>query len=156
MRLAVLLVSIGCACAPGPTDVVETGGHNTHGPNDAGAPQHGGAYAYAAKRPLVAIGLADATGVSDDDSHRVVDALADAAEACFKRSANLASGAARITVPIDAGGIAGSPLVTITPQEATAIGMLCLLAPIRMAAFSPAPGDGGARSITIESAWRAN
>lgn len=148
------LALLFAACAPGPTDVVETGGHTSH--PDAAVQQHGGAYAYAAKRPLVAIGLADATNVSDDDSHRVVDALADSAETCFKRSANLAPGAARITVPIDAGGIPGAPQVTISPQEATAIGMLCLLAPIRMAAFTPASADAGARSITIESAWGAN
>jgi hypothetical protein len=106
-----------------------------------------------ARRPLVAIGLADAQGISDEDAHRVIDAVADSAAACFKRSPNLAQGAARMTIPIDAGGVVGAPQVTISPQEATAIGMLCLLAPLRMATFAPQAGDGGTRSLTIESAW---
>jgi hypothetical protein len=136
-------------CAAGPSDIVENG-HDVRGA-DAGGPR--GAYIYAAKRPLVAIGLAEATNVSDADAHRVVDTLADSATACFKRSANLAQGGARITIPIDDGGVVGAPQVTFSPQEATVVGMLCLLAPLRISSFSPATRDAGARSLTIESAW---
>ena len=148
MNRAVLAISL-IGCAAGPSDVVENG-HDVRGA-EAGAPR--GAYSYAARRPLVAIGLADATNVSDAESHRVIDALADSATACFKHAQNLGQGAARITIPIDAGGVIGSPDVTITPQESTGLGMLCLLAPLRMATFSPSSGDAGARSLTIESAW---
>jgi len=138
------------ACAAGPNDIVENG----HDVRDAstGTPPRG-AYVYAAKRPLVAIGLADATNVSDADAHRAIDSVADSAAACFKRAANLAQGAARITIPIDEGGVVGAPQVTISPQEATVVGMLCLLAPLRMTSFSPSSAEAGARSLTIESAW---
>ena len=148
MRNFVFALSL-VACAAGPNDIVENG-HDVRGA-DAGGPRT--AYAYAAKRPLVAIGLADATNVSEADAHRAVDGLADAAAACFKRVKSLAQGAARITIPIDDGGVVGTPDVTISPQEATGLGMLCLLAPLRMASFSPAAADAGARSLTIESAW---
>lgn len=150
LRLGVLAI-LFLGCAGGPKDVVEDG-HDVRGAMDAGT-QRGGAYAYAARRPLVAIGLADATGIGEEDSHRVIDAVADAAAGCFKRVPNLASGAARITIPIDEGGVVGAPQVTISPQEATTAGMLCLLAPLRMATFAPASADAGARSLTIESAW---
>ena len=146
MRPIVFALLLGCAA--GPSDIVENG-HDVRA--DAGAPH--GAYVYAAKRPLVAIGLAEARNVSDVDAHRAIDGLADAATACFKRAKNLGQGAARITIPIDEGGIAGTPEVTISPQEATGLGMLCLLMPLRMATFSPGSGDAGARSLTIESAW---
>ncbi len=145
--LALSFPSFFWACAAGPNDIVENG-HDVH---DASAAR--GAYIYAAKRPLVAIGLAEATSVSDADSHRAVDALADSAAACFKRAQNLPQGAARITIPIDEGGVVGAPQVTISPQEATGVGMLCLLAPLRMTSFSPSSGDAGIRSLTIESAW---
>ncbi|HEX4513173.1 MAG TPA: hypothetical protein VH054_06540 [Polyangiaceae bacterium] len=148
--VALSLPSFFWACAAGPNDIVENG----HDVRDAGAPH--GAYVYAAKRPLVAIGLAEATNVSESDAHRAVDSLAESAAACFKRAKNLAQGAARITIPIDEGGVVGVPDVTISPQEATGVGMLCLLAPLRMTSFSPSSsGDAGAqpRSLTIESAW---
>ena len=146
MRKLVVALSL-VACAAGPSDVVENG-HDVRA--DAGGPH--GAYVYAAKRPLVAIGLAEATNVSESDAHRAVDGLADTAAACFKRAKNLGQGAARITIPIDEGGVVGTPDVTISPQDATGLGMLCLLMPLRMATFSPASGDAGARSLTIESA----
>ena len=145
----VFALSVLAACAAGPNDIVENG-HDVRGA-DAGTPR--GAYIYAAKRPLVAIGLADATNVSDAEAHRAVDGLADSAAACFRRAQNLAQGAARITIPIDEGGVVGAPDVTITPREATVVGMLCLLAPLRMTSFSPSTADAGARSLTIESAW---
>jgi hypothetical protein len=149
VRLVAFSFVLFVACAAGPNDIVENG----HDVRDASAGTPRGAYVYAARRPLVAIGLAEATNVSDADAHRAVDSLADSAAGCFKRAQNLAQGAARITIPIDEGGVAGAPQVTISPQEATALGMLCLLAPLRMTPFSPASADAGARSLTIESAW---
>jgi hypothetical protein len=148
-KLALALSLIGCAA--GPTDIVENG-HDVHAA-DAGGPR--GAYVYAARRPLVAIGLAEATNVSEADAHHAVDSLADSAAACFKRAQNLPQGAARITIPIDDGGVVGAPQVDISPREATVVGMLCLLAPLRMMSFSPASADAGAqsRTLTIESAW---
>jgi len=145
----IFALSLLGACAAGPNDIVENG----HDVRDASTTAPRGAYVYAAKRPLVAIGLAEASNVSEADAHRAVDSLADSAAGCFKRAQNLAQGAARITIPIDEGGVVGAPQVDISPREATVVGMLCLLAPLRMMPFSPASGDAGARSITIESAW---
>lgn len=147
-RFGVLFVLVGCAAVP--KDVLDGSGHDVRA--DASV-RPAGAYVYAAKRPLVAVGLADAQGVSDDDAHRVVDALAVSASKCFARTQTLAQGAARITVPIDDGGITGAPQVTFEPTEATPIGMLCVLAPLRLSTFAPSKIDRGTRSITIESAW---
>ncbi len=118
---------------------------------DAGTAPEG--YAYVARRGIVAVGLAGATGFSDDDTHAMIDRIADAADACFKTRQGVAPGAARITLPVDAGGIAGAPDVVFSPPSSALAGMLCVLAPVRMSTFSPAAGDAGARSITIESAW---
>lgn len=119
---------------------------------DAGGPV---TYSYVARRPLVAIGLAGSTGIADEDAHAVVDHVADAAASCFHRVKTLAPGAARIVVPVDAGGLAGAPEVHFSPESAAPLGLLCVLGPLRMATFAPAPAeaDAGARVLTIESAW---
>ncbi|HEY1959043.1 MAG TPA: hypothetical protein VGH28_25695 [Polyangiaceae bacterium] len=133
-------------CAAGPRDTLGGGGPVVHA--EAGAPQE---YSYVARRPLVAVGLAKVDGLSEEDAHAIVDHLADSATACLRERKALSAGAARITLPIDAGGIAGAPDVVFAPQEASAVGLVCILAPLRMSAFSPS--DAGVRSITIESAW---
>ena len=144
-RSALVLVCLAGCAASGPHDVLDGTGHDVR--VDAGAKP--GAYAYVAKRPLVAIGLAAAQGLSDDEAHHIVDQLADSAAACFKRSNQLASGAGRITLPIDPGGTTGAPAVQLTPPGAVALGMVCLLAPLRLMAFAP----GAERSLTVEAAW---
>jgi hypothetical protein len=142
----VALLLLATACAAGPHDVLDgtSGGHVV---DDGGARPAG--YAYVARRPLVAVGLAAAKGLTDDETHRVVDRLADEASACFKRTANLAVGAARIELPIDDGGTTGTPAMTFSPPASAALGMVCLLAPMRLTTFAP----GATRSITIEAAW---
>ena len=137
-------------CAAGPHDALD-GTQVAVRADASAAPQT--SYAYVARRQIVAVGLAGAEGLSDDEAHGVIDRIADSAEACFKNAKNLAAGAARITLPIDSGGLAGAPLVKFSPETATPIGMLCLLAPARMSTFGPASLDAGPRSITIESAW---
>ena len=144
MKLAPVLLFFGCAA--GPHDVLDGTSHDVR--VDGGGPRPG-AYAYVAKRPLVAVGLAGAQGLTDEETHRVVDQLADQASACFKRSEHLAPGAGRITLPIDPGGRTGAPAAELTPPSAAALGMVCLLAPLRLTTWAP----GAARSITIEAAW---
>lgn len=136
------------ACAAGPHDVLDGTSHDVR--VDAGPKS--GAYAYVAKRSLVAVGLAASQGLTDEETHRLVDRLADEASACFKRSRELASGAGRITLPIDAGGGTGTPVAELTPPSAAALGMVCILAPMRLTTFAPA-AESTARSITIEAAW---
>ncbi len=142
--LAVLLV---CGCAGGgPHDALDGSGKVV---SDGGASPHSG-YAYVARRPLVAVGLASESGMSDDETHRVVDRLADQASACFRKSNNLTAGAAHIELPIDDGGGTGAPVTVFSPPTSAALGMVCILAPMRLTAF--APGAAG-RSITVEAAW---
>jgi hypothetical protein len=134
------------ACAGSGRDALDGTSHDVR--TDAAAP-HATAYAYVARRPLVAIGLADAHGLTDEDSHRIVDRVAAEASGCFKRSTNLTAGAAKIVLPIDEGGIAGAPQVEFSPVSSAPLGMVCVLAPMRLSTFAP----GAARSITIEAAW---
>jgi hypothetical protein len=149
-RAAAVLVGVfvGCA-ASGPNDALDGTSHDVRG--DAGTTQVG-AYAYVARRALVAVGLADARGVSEDETHRAIDRVALEATSCFKRAATLTRGAARIVLPIDAGGIAGAPQTEFSPPSAALQGMLCVLAPLRLSTFTP-DKTTGARSITIEAAW---
>jgi hypothetical protein len=146
--LRIFLFSLLAGCAAGPRDALDGSGQTVR---DAGPPPP--AYSYVARQPLVAVGLAGVQGLSDEDARAAIDRVAAAASACFRRSQNLAPGAARITLPIDAGGIAGAPAVTFAPESAAPLGMLCVLAPVRMSTFAPAAADAGARSLTIESAW---
>ena len=140
--------SLFLACAAGPHDTLGGGGPVVHA--EAGAPQ---AYSYVARKPLIAVGLADARGVSEEEAHAAIDRLAEAASACLRSRPNVTSGAARIALPIDPGGITGAPDVTFSPEGAAPIGMLCVLAPLRLSSFSPASADAGERSLTVESAW---
>jgi len=144
--LVIFLFPLLAGCAAGPHDTL-AGGTTTV------KTQESTTYSYVARRPLVAIGLAKSDGISDADSHAIVDRVADSAAACFRRAKNLVPGAARIVIPVDAGGVAGAPEVTFAPPDAAGLGMLCVLAPLRLATFSPADADAGARSMSIESAW---
>jgi len=145
---AAFVVSAGACAASGPHDVLDGTSHDVRG--DAAASQSG-VYAYVARRALVAIALADAHGVADDETHRLVDRVADEAAACFKRSPKLTPGAAHIVLPIDDGGITGTPRTEFSPLAAAVDGMVCILAPLRLSTFTPA--QAGARSMTIEAAW---
>jgi hypothetical protein len=143
-RFALAIGIAGCA-AGGPHDVLDGTGREVQ--VDASAPRSG--YVYVARRALVAVGLAASQGLTDEEAHRAVDRLADEASACFKRSKELAAGATHIVLPIDPGGTTGAPTVTFSPQTSAVVGMVCILAPIRLSTFAP----GSARSITIEAAW---
>ncbi len=141
------MASVVACAASGPNDALDGTSHEVRG--DAGATR-AGAYAYVARRALVAVGLADAQGLTDDETHRVVDRVGDEASSCLKRSATVTKGAARIVLPIDEGGVTGAPQTEFSPPSAALQGMVCILAPLRLSTFSPAKGT---RSVTIEAAW---
>jgi hypothetical protein len=143
-----ILASVFACAGGGPNDALDGTSHDVRG--EAGAPR-AGAYAYVARRALVAIGLADAQGTTDDETHRVVDRVAEEASSCLKRSATVARGAARIVLPVDEGGVTGAPQTEFSPPSAAIQGMVCILAPLRLSTFSPA--KGATRSVTIEAAW---
>ena len=144
--LIALLPLVGCAA--GPRDTLGGGGPVVRA--EAGAPA---GYSYVARRPLVAVGLAGVTGLSEEDAHTIVDRLAVAASECLVKRANVTPGTAHIELPIDPGELAGAPAVAFSPTNAAAIGLVCILAPLRMTVLSPVDADAGARSIAIESAW---
>jgi hypothetical protein len=145
----IVAATVVLGCASGPRDTLDRTSHDVQ--LDASAPR-AGAYAYVARRALVAVGLAEAHGISDDEAHRIVDSVADEATACLRRSKTLNPGAAHIVLPIDDGGITSSPQTEFSPPAAALQGMLCILAPLRLSTFTP-DKTTGARSLTIEAAW---
>ena len=164
MRLArrsvplLALVALGAGCNGGPKDATE---HTTDVKvADAGDPA---SYAYVARRPRAVVALAEARGMDDSTSRAAVDRLANALSACagdLAKQGKLVDGAARLLVPVDDGGVVGSPQVEFAPGAAVAAnGLLCVVAPVRMLTFPPFPSDAGAnaaparRALALEVAW---
>lgn len=150
----------GAACNGGPKDATE---HTTDiKVADAGEPA---SYGYVARRPRAVVGLAEARGFDDSTSRATIDRLANALSACaadLAKQGKLVEGAARLLVPVDDGGIVGTPQVVFAPGPAVAAnGLLCVIAPVRMLTFPPLAGDGGSvrsagagtRAMAIEVAW---
>jgi hypothetical protein len=122
--------------------------------------QHDQGYEYIARRPLGVVALAEARGIDSDVAHAAIDRLADALDACATdegRKGTLADGAARVIAQVDASGaIAAARVTQIDPGDAVARNaVVCLLAPVKLLAFPPAPSDAdaGARGFAIEALW---
>jgi hypothetical protein len=145
------LVCASCAwlgCATGPKDSLDPTHHEVR--TDAAAPD---TYVHVARRPLLAIGLAEARGVTDDEAKQMVERVADLAAPCFAQFGDkLVRGAARIIVPIDPGGVVLEPKVTFSATQGSAVqGMLCIVSRVRMSAFPPSTAP--TRAIALEAAW---
>lgn len=156
---AALLVSVACfGCTGGPKDALDPTHHDVR-TDDAGASQTDG-YAYVAHKPLVAVGLVEARGIGDDEARKVVDRVAENATACFERfsrEGSLTQGAVRVVVSVDDGGVVGQPALTFSAAQGAAVqGMLCVVASLRMATFSPTAPGGPQRALAIEAAWGAD
>ena len=123
------------------------------GPN--GAPGEG--YVYIAKRPLGAVALAEARGMSDEIASRAVDHLADALDTCatdLGRRGKLVDGAARVVVMIGNDGTVAGLNVKLSPGSAVAANaILCLITPLKLTTFPVVQADAGARGMAIESTW---
>jgi len=150
------LLAAGAACNGGPKDATE---HTTDVKvADAGDT---GSYGYVARRPRAVVALAEARGFDDSTSRAAVDRLANALSACagdLAKQGKLVEGAARLLVPVDAGGVVGNPQVVFSPGAAVAAnGLLCVVAPVRMLTFPPASADAGpsgaSRALALEVAW---
>jgi hypothetical protein len=155
MRARALLAAlVVVGCAGGPKDTLDPS-HEVH-VGDAGAGQAEG-YAYVVRRPLVALALAEARNIGDEEARRALDRAADGAASCFRRfsrEGKLSSGAARIILPVDDGGVVGQPLVTFSAAQGAAVqGMLCVVATLRMDGFSPTAPGGPQRALAVEAAW---
>lgn len=156
MRAGAPLVLLGVlGCAGGPRDTLDPS-HDVR-VSDAGGPQASDGYAYVARRPLVALALAEARNIGEEEARKVLDHAADGASACFdrfSREGHLTQGAARIIVPVDDAGIVGQPLVKFSAEQGAAVqGMLCVVASLRMAGFTPTAPGGPQRAIAVEVAW---
>lgn len=152
MRRALAIVGLGAglwACHHGPDDATE---HTRDVRVDASAES---TYQYVARKPRVAVGIAESRGAEGDDAKRVADRLADSASTCLaslEKEGKLVDGALRILLPFDAGGIAQPPQVVLADGPGVAAnGLLCIVAPARMIALPPA--DAGTRTLALEVAW---
>jgi hypothetical protein len=115
-------------------------------------------YEYVVKKPHGVLALAEARGIPKDSARRAMDRLATDFDACLadlERKGTLKPGAARVVVPLGAGGIAGQPLVRVSEgPDTTATTILCIVAPVKMLAFPPAsPTEAGAPGMAIEATW---
>lgn len=152
---AAWLLALGCS-PTGPRDVVpET--HDVH-VDDAGASgAKPGAYAHVAKRPHAAIGLAGTKNIDEAEAKRIVDKAADDFERCAEAQqaeGKLVEGAARLVVAGSANGAARIGDTELAPGGAVAANaLLCLIAPLRAAAFPPAKSSDAPPAILIEATW---
>ena len=150
MRALTTALMLGCAGAGARDAVGES--RDVTGAADADR------YVYVARRPLGTVALAEARGLGDDDVRRVVDHLADALDACVRdqaRRGSGASGAARVVVDVDDGGVIGAPRVTVSPGPGAQAGaLLCVVAPLRMSSFlTRSGGEGATRGLALEATW---
>ena len=126
---------------------------------DGGGSGGGEGYVYIAKRPLGAVALAEARGMSDEIASRAVDHLADALDTCateLGRQGKLVDGAARVVVMIGNDGTVAGLNVKLSPGSAVAANaILCLITPLKLTTFPVVQGDAGARGMAIESTWGA-
>jgi hypothetical protein len=135
-------------CSPSPPDVVPTS-RDVRVVPDAGEDTYG----YVARRPHGVVALAEARDMDEAQAHALVDRFADDLERCataLDARGELVSGAARVVAVADPGG---SPAlnVKLAPGEAVAQNaLLCLIAPIRSAAF---PLSGKRPGLAIEATW---
>ncbi len=142
------------ACPSGPRDVLVGGRHVQT--QDASVATTAEGYAYVARRPLVAVGLASAQGLTPDEAHDAVDNLADRISRCASNllgQGKLVDGGAHLVLPVDDAGVVGRPNVVFSPSDATTSGLLCVLSPARMINFPPAGAKGGKRELVVETAW---
>ncbi len=153
MRLVLFFLAFA-GCTGGPKDALDPTHHDVR-TDDAGASNDG--YAYIARRAFVALALAEARNIPDDEAKRILDRAADSAQGCFQkyaREGTLTQGAVRVIVPVDDGGIVGQPLIKFSASQGAAVqGMLCVVASLRMAGFSPTAPGGPQRALAIEAAW---
>ena len=140
------------ACSPsGPRDVA---GENKDvrvqpGSSDAGATTNSDAYAYVARRPHGVVALAEARQMSEEESHAIIEKLANDLETCATRLESehtLVEGAARIVALAQPQGPPALNVKLAPGGDVAQNALMCLVAPIRALPFS----KGG---LAIEYTW---
>lgn len=128
---------------------------------DAGAevPKGPSPYEFLAVRPVSAVGLAEARGMSGEEARAAVNRIADMLDACVTElgsRGHLGEGAARLVFTLLPDGSVAGAMLTPDPNTSAvmAIGKLCLEARVKLAPFTPGETtDGGARGMAIEAVW---
>ena len=153
---AALVLCSANACGGGRDVVPET--HDVHGVEKPA--DNNGGYDYVAKRSLATVALAEARGIPKDVAAKAIDVVADQMDGCEKdqqAAGKLVPGAVRIVALVDdRGTIGGLNISKLSQKEAAGSAILCLIAPIRLLVFPPAPEDAGAgqeRGIAVEATW---
>jgi hypothetical protein len=115
---------------------------------DAGAPSNE-AYAYVARRAHGVVALAEARQMSDDESHAIIEKLANDLESCATRleaEHTLVEGAARIVAIAQPQGPPALNVKLAPGGDVAQNALMCLVAPIRSLPFN----KGG---LAIEYTW---
>jgi hypothetical protein len=154
MRRACALVVVLAACSPSRDVVPDTRDVRVVTGPDGGGGGVGGGYAFVAKRPHGAIGLAGVRFMDEVTAHKIVERLGDELEACAKRleeQGTLVEGAARYVAagPKGSGEIGDMELAPGGAVAANAL--LCIVAPVRATQF-PASKDG-VPALLLEASW---
>jgi hypothetical protein len=148
------LVSGGC---PPPERDVTTDSRDVRGaqPDAAGPTTAAGGYGYVARRPHGAVGLVGSHFMGDDDAHRIVDRVADELETCtrsLEARGALTEGALQLVAVTGPRGTAEVTDVRLAPGgPVAAVGLQCIIAPLRASTFPSA--DGGLPAVAIDVTW---
>lgn len=116
---------------------------------DAGATPSNEAYAYVARRPHGVVALAEAREMSEEESHAIIEKLANDLESCAARlesERTLVEGAARIVAVAQPSGPPGLNVKLSPGGDVAQNALMCLIAPIRSLPFA----KGG---LAIEYTW---
>jgi hypothetical protein len=138
------------ACSPsGPRDVAgeQKDVRVQAGAVDAGPSNE--AYAYVARRPHGVVALAEARQMTDEESHAIIEKLANDLESCAARleaEHTLVEGAARIVALAQPSGPPAMNVKLAPGGDVAQNALMCLVAPIRALPFT----KGG---LAIEYTW---
>jgi hypothetical protein len=116
---------------------------------DAGATANSDAYAYVARRPHGVVALAEARQMTEEESHAIIDKLANDLETCATRLESehtLVEGAARIVALAQPQGPPAMNVKLAPGGDVAQNALMCLVAPIRALPFT----KGG---LAIEYTW---
>jgi hypothetical protein len=139
------------ACSPsGPRDVAGENKNTYVQPGgDAGSTTNNDAYVYVARRPHGVVALAEARQMTEEESHAIIERLANDLETCATRldaEHTLVEGAARIVALAQPQGPPAMNVKLAPGGDVAQNALMCLVAPIRALPLT----KGG---LAIEYTW---
>ena len=146
-----LLAACLVACSPsGPRDVAGENKNTYVQPGgDAGSTTNSDAYVYVARRPHGVVALAEARQMTEEESHAIIERLANDLETCATRldaEHTLVEGAARIVALAQPQGPPAMNVKLAPGGDVAQNALMCLVAPIRALPLT----KGG---LAIEYTW---